>query len=82
MTREEAKEIMLTYFEENVIICKTMVSFCAGFPDEFEPFDEELYDMVEELANEGKLKIFNFEVSGEFASVLFPKDAILISEPK
>jgi hypothetical protein len=74
MTREQAKQKMLFAFNEAIIDCMTLKGFVAGFPDEYESFDNELYDMVRELAKEGELEIFKFNVPGENpVEVIFPK---------
>ena len=79
MTREEAKTRMLNAFLDNDIEGKSIVSFVAGFPDDFEPFDDELYDMMRELAQEGKLTLFKFAIPGrEQVEMLFPPGTLVI----
>jgi len=74
MTREEAKERMLKAFLDNIMYGETLTSFVAGFGDDFEPFDGELYNMMRELVSEGKLCMFKFNITEEhqYESGIYP----------
>jgi hypothetical protein len=64
--RDDAKQKMLDLFlAENNSPIRSMKSFIAGFPDEYELFDNDLYNMAQELVDEGKLILVTITSPGE-----------------
>jgi replication initiation and membrane attachment protein DnaB len=77
-TRKQLKRKMLKAFINENDSTQSMKDFIAGFSDEYEPYDDELYNMAQELVDEGKLILVTMtDPEGQKQSWLMPPGTIV-----